>query len=145
MRYGIDRVARYTKVEDFYTSIGMPVRLRQIGIGDENFAMAQKAVDEKRGQPCAFGPSGYRKDIQISVIIMLELLFSAPRLWIFLIFAAQVIIYLIIMSPKINLHLGVFLGISIAFLAMFVLILIFWIITIWAVLECFWLYCIARA
>ena len=74
---------------------------------------------------------------------MLELLFSAPRLWIFFIFAAQVIIYLIIMSPKINLHLGVFLGISIAFLAMFVLILIFWIITIWAVLGMFLalLYC----
>ncbi|NLC17035.1 MAG: iron-containing alcohol dehydrogenase [Clostridiales bacterium] len=36
------------KLEDFYTSIGMPVRLRQIGIGDENFKlMAQKAVDAK--------------------------------------------------------------------------------------------------
>ncbi|HHW89900.1 MAG TPA: hypothetical protein GX745_03220 [Clostridiales bacterium] len=65
---------------------------------------------------------------------MLKFLFSAPRLWIFLIFAAQIIVYLIIMSPKINLHLGVFLGISIAFLAMFALILTFWVFTIWAIL-----------
>lgn len=65
---------------------------------------------------------------------MLKILFGIPRLWIFLIFLAQIITYLIIMSPKINLHLGIFLGISIGFVIMFVLILIFWVFTIWAIL-----------
>lgn len=37
------------RLEDFYTSIGMPTRLKQIGIDDKNFRlMAQKAVDSKR-------------------------------------------------------------------------------------------------
>lgn len=36
------------KLEDFYTSIGMPIRLRQLGIGDDKFKlMAQKAVATK--------------------------------------------------------------------------------------------------
>lgn len=37
------------RLEDFYTSIGMPTRLRQIGIDSKNFEiMSQKAVDSKR-------------------------------------------------------------------------------------------------
>ncbi|HEY8420082.1 MAG TPA: hypothetical protein VIL03_06605 [Clostridia bacterium] len=68
---------------------------------------------------------------------MLEFLFSPPRLWIFLILLAEIITYLIIMSPKINLHLGVFLGISAGFLIMFILILALWVFTTWAIIGIF--------
>ncbi|HEY8444284.1 MAG TPA: hypothetical protein VIL24_05765, partial [Clostridia bacterium] len=57
--------------------------------------------------------------------------------WVFLIFLAEVITYLIIMSPKINLRLSVFLGVSAAFLIMFILILTLWVLTTWAVLGIF--------
>ncbi|HEY8424281.1 MAG TPA: hypothetical protein VIL23_05970 [Clostridia bacterium] len=65
---------------------------------------------------------------------MLELLFSPPRLWIFIIFAAEVITYMILMTPKINLRLSVFLGVSVGFVIGFILIIIFWVNTIWAVI-----------
>jgi hypothetical protein len=68
---------------------------------------------------------------------MLQFLFSPPRLWVFLILLAEIITYLIIMSPKINLHLGAFLGISAGLLIAFILIFTLWVFTIWAILGIF--------
>ena len=68
---------------------------------------------------------------------MLKFLFGFPNLWIFFILIGFNLLFFILMSPKINIHLGVFLGLSIAFLAAFILIINFWIFTIWAIIGMF--------
>lgn len=64
---------------------------------------------------------------------MSKYLFGFPNLWIFFILIVFNLIFFILMSPKINLHLGVFLGLSIACFLSFLLIMAFWVFSVWAI------------